>query len=51
MENVLIYTNRLRICGKYLIVYLENKQKESMNAYMEKTQRDSWHILLICQET
>jgi hypothetical protein len=41
--------NRLQIIEKYLNVFGE--YTERIYAYMEKTQRDSWHILLIRQET
>ncbi len=40
--------NRLRTRGKYLNAFGE--YAERIYAYMEKTQRDSWRILLICQE-
>jgi hypothetical protein len=41
--------NRLQILGKYLNVFGEYAERNY--AYMENTQRDSWHILLIRQET
>ncbi len=40
--------NRLRMCGKYLNVFGECAEK--IYAYMEKTQKGSWRILLIRQE-
>ena len=39
--------NHLRIFGKYLNAFGEYAEK--IYAYMEKTQRDSWRILLIRQ--
>jgi hypothetical protein len=41
--------NRLRIRGKYLNVFGECAER--IYAYMEKTQRESWRILLIRQKT
>ncbi len=41
--------NRLRMRGKYLNLFGE--YVERIYAYMEMTQRCSWRILLICQET
>ncbi len=41
--------SRLQILGKYL--NLSGKYAEKIYAYIEKTQRDSWHILLVRQET
>jgi hypothetical protein len=40
--------NRLRMRGKYLNAFGEYAERTS--ASMEKTQRDSWRILLIRQE-
>ncbi len=36
-------------CGKYLNVFGE--YAERIYAYMEKTQRNSWRVILIRQET
>jgi hypothetical protein len=37
--------NRLRICGKYLNIFVD--YAERIYASMENMQRDSWRILLI----
>jgi hypothetical protein len=45
----LFAVHKIRIRGKYSNVFGE--YVERIYAYMEKTQRDSWRILLIRQKT